>query len=506
MHWRIIISILISIANISAYIAIGGSPSSPWDRDATFDPTTGWPTRDFGMVLSTAAIGMGGTYLLNAQGNAQVTVYGGSSAGRIANKMYNASTNTLSASLIIPQGATQIMLSFINTSGPGLQNISVLQPGYDLTSKSNITNLMLTHLSRFSIIRFMDWTSRNTNLEVNWNETTPLNWLQYTPSKRNPCKIIPFIANQLNSNVDIWINIPYGATDDYVLNVVQLMLNQLNPTINIYVEFSNELWNFIFAQATTNLKAANDSVLNQDDLLRLAYDNTDQCVNPTIIIQGSDYFNKLYGPPSTFLHDIAIAPDFDLSQYKTCIQTFLLERGWSQRVPVDVHAVYAAWYGLAVHDYEGGLDTAAGCEGCSLSAKINATRDNRMINLCVSFLNGWYRYGFQPLNWWVTGAAQITTYGSWNLLEDMRQETLMDTTAMFNSSSPVAQLLRPSSKLKAIDQIRQRNTAVFQPTPSFQFNINQTIVPSIVTLRLRNIRNGYSIRRFDVVSTTTHSI
>ncbi|CAF5142226.1 unnamed protein product, partial [Rotaria sp. Silwood1] len=111
---------------------------------------------------------------------------------------------------------------------------------------------MVTHLSRFSIICFMDWTTTNTNLQ----------------------ETIPFIANQLNSNVDIWINIPYGATDDYVLNVAQLMLNQLNPTINIYVEFSNELWNFIFAQATANLKAANDSVLNQGDPLRLAYDNS----------------------------------------------------------------------------------------------------------------------------------------------------------------------------------------------------------------------------------------
>ncbi|CAF4751996.1 unnamed protein product, partial [Rotaria sp. Silwood1] len=233
----------------------------------------------------------------------------------------------------------------------------------------------------------------------------------------------------------------------------------------------------------------------------------------------------------------------------------------------------------------------AGCGGCSLSAKINATRDNRMTDLCVSFLNGWYRSGFQPLNWWVTGAAQITTYTSWNLLEDMRQETLIDTTTMFNSSSPVAQLPQPSPKLKAIDQIRQSsiqmtfgipmpsydvnatnfmnyhepytdpylrylgsnstfyyplliqqssmkinitvyiggslgileasinnanfiqvqtpstgNTAVFQLAPSFQFNINPTNIPSIVTLRLRNIRNGYSIRSFDVVSTTTNSI
>ncbi|CAF3514014.1 unnamed protein product, partial [Rotaria sp. Silwood2] len=178
----------------------------------------------------------------------------------------------------------------------------------------------------------------------------------------------------------------------------------------------------------------------------------------------------------------------------------------------------------------------------------------------------------------------------WGLLEDMRQEILIDTTTMFNSSSPVAQLPRPSPKLNAIDQVRQssikltfgipipsynvnatnfmnhrvpysdpylRNlgpnstfyyplqllqspmqinitvyvagssgileasinnanfiqvqtpstgsTTIFFPAPPFQFNINPTIIPSIVTLRLRNIRNGYSILSFDVVSTTTNS-
>ncbi|CAF3463422.1 unnamed protein product [Rotaria sp. Silwood1] len=669
MHWFITISIFISIPTISAYVAIGanldglydwsrslpyvnlvrqsrvwGSPSRPWDSNATFDPITGWPTSDFGMVLSTNAVDMGGTYLLTAQGNAQVTVSGGASAGRIANKTYNPSTNILSAWVIIPQGASQIMLSFTNTSGPGLQNVSVLQPGYDLASKSNITNLMLAHLSRFSIIRFMDWTSTNNNPDVNWNDTTPLYWPQYTTPKHNPWDTIPLIVNQLNSNVDIWINIPCGATDDYVLNVAQLMLNQLKPTINIYVEYSNEVWNYIFTQAKANLQAANDSVLNRGDPLKLAYDNSTnsgywafrrtasqikrisdlfktvfgeqnvgpwkrirpilagQSVNPIVITQGLDYLNKVYGPPSTFLHGIAIAPYFDLSQYKTwsnlttdqvieglnsSIQTYLPEQGWSQQAPIGVHAAYAAWYGLAVHGYEGGPDTASGCGSCSLSAKTNATRDSRMTDLCVSFLNGWYRYGFQPLNWFVAGAIQTTSSGSWGLLEDMRQEILIDTTTMFNSSSPVAQLPRPSPKLLAIDQVRQSsipltfgipipsynvnatnfmnhkvpyadpylrnlgpnstfyyplqilqssmqinitvyvagnsgileasinnanfiqvqtpstgNMTLFRPAPSFQFNINPTVVPSIVTLRLRNIRNGYSILSFDVVSTT----
>ena len=47
------------------------------------------------------------------------------------------------------------------------------------------------------------------------------------------------------------------------------------------------------------------------------------------------------------------------------------------------------------------------------------------------------------------------------------------------------------------------NMTVFQPAPPFQFNINPTIVPSIVTLRLKNIINGYSILSFDVVPITT---
>jgi hypothetical protein len=155
---------------------------------------------------------------------------------------------------------------------------------------------------------------------------------------------------------------------------------------------------------------------------------------------------------------------------------------------------------------------------------------------------------------------------------------------MFNSTSPVAQLPRPSPKLKAMDQIRESsiplrfgipipssnvnatnfvghqvpypnpdlrnlgpnstfyyplqilqspvqikitvyvagssgileagingeqfvqvqtpqtaNTTTFEPAPVLQLNINQPRVPCIVTLRLRNIINGYSISSFNVV-------
>ncbi len=666
MIYLIIISILISIANVNAIVPIAvnidvlffesrsqpyinlikqshawGNVSNPWQSTATTDPKTGWPTSDFAVVLSASAVDMGGAYLLHAKGNANVSVYGVPHA-YITNKTHDETTNMMTAVVNIPQGSTQLILAFENTTGPGLQDIALLQPGYTFTSKSNITNLMLTHISRFDIIRFNPWTLSNSGFETNWNERTPLDWPQYILPKHNPWETIPYIVNQMNKSVDIWINIPFNATDDYILKLAQLMLENLNPTNNIYLEYSNELWNYAFPQAEANRIAANDSVFNHGDPFHFNYDN---CSNPliwawrrtvykmksisdlfktvfgeenvgqwkrirpllagqtsysTLLINSLNYLNAIFGPPSKFLHGIAVAPYFDLGDYKTwsnlttdqvldgfnsSIQQFLPEQGWDYKAFLGVHAVYASWYKLNVIGYEGGPDSAHGCGNCSLEAKINATRHPRMTDICVAFLNGWYQFGFQPLNWFLAGADEITRFGSWSLLEDMRQETLIDTTTMFNSTSPVAQLPRPSPKLKAVDQVRQStiefnfgipipslnvnathymnhyvpdpnpdlrylqpnstfyypiqirqspiqinitvyvggnsgllegainneqfvqvvtpktlNRTTFEAAPTMQFNINQTIIPSIVAFRIKNIQSGYSIRSFDVVS------
>jgi hypothetical protein len=669
MIYLIIISIFISIINVSTPVSIGGNldalrdwsrslpyvnlirqgrgwgnPDTPWTVNTSLaDPITGWPIADFGIQLSSEAVDMGGTYLLTANGYADVLLEGGS-RDSIKNKTYDSTTNTLTASVIVREGSNGLILKFLNTTGPGLQNISVLQPGYNLSAKSNITNLMLAHLSRFNLIRFMDWTDTNDNFEVNWNETTPLNWPLYHPPKHNPWQTIPYLINQFNTSIDPWINIPHNASDDYIVNLARLMLNELNPTSNIYIEYSNEVWNYEFPQARANLAAANDSVYNHGDPFHFAYDNstdvyawanrriayqtkhisdlfktvfgeenvgpykrvrpilTGQADTPRIAIDCLDYLNIIHGPPTNFIHGIAIAPYFSLGPYKTwsnltvdqvldglniSMQKYLPEQGWSQQGPVGIHAIYAAWYKLPVHSYEGGPDTVNGCGSCSLQAKINATRHSRLTDICVTFLNGWYRFGFETFNWYTGGATETTQYGAWGLLEDMRQETIIDTTKMFNSTSPVARLPRPSPKLKAIDIIRESsieltfgisipsynvnatnfmnhpvpyrypdlrnlsvnstfyyplqifqspiklnltvyvagnsslleaainndqfiqvqapqtpNTTTFEATPTMQFHINQTILPSIVTLRLKNIERGYSIRSFDIILTT----
>jgi hypothetical protein len=156
------------------------------------------------------------------------------------------------------------------------------------------------------------------------------------------------------------------------------------------------------------------------------------------------------------------------------IQSYLPEQGWSSTQPLGAHAVYSAWYGLMVHGYEGGVDMVGECAGCSKEAKLNATRDPRMTDLCITYLNGWYRFGFQELNWFSGGARQTIRAVPYNLLEDMRQETLIDTRSMFNSSSAVAQLPRPPPKLKAIDQVRQNSIEMNFGIPIPSYNVNAT--------------------------------
>jgi hypothetical protein len=245
----------------------------------------------------------------------------------------------------------------------------------------------------------MDWTGTNGNPEVNWNDTTPVNYARYTDPKRNPWQTIPFIANQVDNikPIDIWINIPVNASDDYILNVARIMFNDLNPRSNIYLEYSNELWNFFFSQAHVNTDLANESVLHQGDPHHLDYDNRSSdvytwgfrrtayqikhigdlfrtvfgdenvgqwkrvrpilagfTVGPNVIQTGLDYLNAVFGPPSTLIHGIAIAPYFDLGPFSTwtnlttdqvldglntSMQQFLPEQGWSQLAPLAANGI-----------------------------------------------------------------------------------------------------------------------------------------------------------------------
>ena len=73
-----------------------------------------------------------------------------------------------------------------------------------------------------------------------------------------PWEYIIALCNQ--ANMDAWINIPVSVDDDYIRQLAKLMKAGLKPSLNIYLEHSNEVWNFGFLQYAWNKARAKEEV------------------------------------------------------------------------------------------------------------------------------------------------------------------------------------------------------------------------------------------------------
>jgi hypothetical protein len=441
-----------------------GQPSTPWDENATLG-ADGWPVGDFGVVLMSGQEGVSGNdgvYKVSFDGQATVRVE--SSDASISNLVYDAARKrtTLDVTLVDGVYHYNLMLSFNNT-GTGIKNLKVIRPGYDANAAPLFTKAFLDHIARFKTVRLMDWLRTNNNTVTSWaTRTTPDNTHFASPSGV-PWEHIVALANQANK--DIWINIPLRADDDYVAQLAKLLKSSLNPTNKIYIEYSNELWNYSFSQFGTNRDLANNEVV-ANPASTLAYDHTSdttliafrriarrgkeisdifrsvygdsammntvrpvlagQIVQPYITTVGLQFIDAVYGPPSNYFYAVAGAPYLNLDTQQTTdglsTDQVLQALGSSlASMPVtdsfESNLAASSWYGLHFIAYEGGFDTfGAG----SLAAKKAASLDPRLLDLCTNYLTSWYASGGGLFMWFTAGAGNWDTqYGTWELTTDL---------------------------------------------------------------------------------------
>lgn len=72
---------------------------------------------------------------------------------------------------------------------------------------------MLEKLAPFGTLRFMDWTDTNDQTDQDWANRVQLSSRTYTINGV-PWEEVIHLANLLGK--DVWINIPYLATTDYI--------------------------------------------------------------------------------------------------------------------------------------------------------------------------------------------------------------------------------------------------------------------------------------------------
>lgn len=185
-----------------------------------------------------------------------------------------------------------------NQTGDYIRNIRVIMPGHlDTYETAPFYPPFLELWGDFKVLRFMDWQRTNNNPTVTWSErTTP----QYATQATHHGVSLEYIIQLANTlKTDIWVCIPHFADDDYVTNFATMLRDDLDPTLKIYVEYSNEVWNNQFSQY--------DYAFDQGNLLELSTDQY-QAQRYYIVYRSKqvhDIFENVFGGTERFCRLVA---------------------------------------------------------------------------------------------------------------------------------------------------------------------------------------------------------
>jgi len=164
-----------------------------------------------------------------------------------------------------------LIIKSINASNP-LRNIKVLLPGgicegspyrrvdsntacgkqrylsFDQHHAQLLFNPdYLNFMKDFRVIRFMNMAGMTRNPVEQWSARNTLDkstWAGKEGTRGAPLEVMVALANRLQA--DAWFSMPHRASDDYIREFSSYAAKHLNPSLKVYVEYSNEVWNNIF--------------------------------------------------------------------------------------------------------------------------------------------------------------------------------------------------------------------------------------------------------------------
>jgi fibronectin type 3 domain-containing protein len=443
--------------------------------------SNGWPMGDASAVMfderrnmpwrgpDSAAVNenISGTYLLSMTGQAVITGTTETGSGiTVQNQLYDSSTNTTTAEIVYAPFHWLMQLYFANTQrtpadspGTGFTNLVLLRPGYPAGSTQVFTNGTLqAYANHFACNRFLGPDATNsyqnffgtTLITTTWNTRVqvtdayqgglPQNQTNGNQAWGDAWEYMILLSNM--TNTDMWINIPASADDDYVTQLAMLILNGneytagLNPGLHVYVEYSDEVWNFGFQQATYNqIQAQADGLTNDEQYLQRTLQiaqlfqnvfgpgSLNTTVRPVALWQYTTelaFYNTLAwgesylgAPIKTVLWGVGEAPYYDPTDVSSVDNIFNTLWTGSDATRLDFIGwqAVATYYGIHEVGYE---------SGPSLSADFGspATHSSKMVaSEMHHFLNNWFATGGDLVEFFAL-RGDVSEFGDWLLVED----------------------------------------------------------------------------------------
>ena len=190
--------------------------------------------------LPADALGVAGRYLLTYSGKGTLKLEGraliaGTAPGQI---IFDYTPG---------EGSVLITLTAIDPADP-IRDITVVRAARaDMLAQGAVFNPdWLARIRGVAAIRFMDWMATNDSpLAHSADRPKPTD---YTYARIGaPAEVMVQLANELQA--DPWFTLPHLSDDALVRQYAQIVHDQLDLSLTANVEFSNEVWNWQFAQA-----------------------------------------------------------------------------------------------------------------------------------------------------------------------------------------------------------------------------------------------------------------
>jgi|GEM_PF-2224128 len=442
----------------------------------------GWPTQApffpdnaaYSQIAHTIiTVSEAGTYTCRYEGRGEFSL-NASGLAKPLNIISNATgVKQLAFDVVLDaDGQASIWLEILATQPDDyLRNFQIITPGFQADADAvTFHPRYKENLQHFRVLRFMDWGQTNASPVVHWQDRTRPEHNTQARSSGVALEYMVQLANELNK--DIWICIPHMADDDYVTQAARLLRDNLNYNLKIYLEYSNETWNFVYPFGSDGIGQtdwAQDqgqqlgldadrwiaghkySALRSAQIWQLFEKKFYSTADRVIKVLGSQAanvsvsqmrINTLLDPnlnPAGLLPDaLAIAPYFGNQ-----IAAQLVSENTVESISVDAildiaaddidchiaatviqHQELAAAHGLWLITYEGGqhLAGALGNENIDVLTDklIAANRHSRMYDLYVNYLDTLMNGGICLFNHFAYIAAP-SKWGSWGSLEYLHQ-------------------------------------------------------------------------------------
>ncbi len=158
-----------------------------------------------------------------------------------ATNIQNTGPGTITFDVVTPSNSGILMRVIGDVS-----NVRVWMPGF-VNAPSSFHTTFVQRLQPFGVIRFMDWQQTNGSKVVEWaDRTTPDDYTQDSDTGVALEYMIE-LCNELQA--DAWFCMPHRASDDFVTQFATMVRDNLDSNLNVYVEWSNEVWNTQFPQS-----------------------------------------------------------------------------------------------------------------------------------------------------------------------------------------------------------------------------------------------------------------